>query len=151
MISIIILQSVRFIFGVNIGREKVFLGGSGCKNRIDGSYFPGEKTKGCYPDIPILTKSKLLNVEVDENRHQFYNMLCELARYDSLMYGQDELRNTTCIRFNPHDCEGMTLPFVDRVRVLLQSIRNEMNVDVIDDTPKLIVKYFFYGDVCSCV
>jgi hypothetical protein len=72
-------------------------------------------------------------------------------RYDSLMYGQDELRNTTCIRFNPHDCEGMTLPFVDRVRVLLQSIRNEMNVDVIDDTPKLIVKYFFYGDVCSCV
>lgn len=83
---------------IKVGRQ--YLGGAGCSKQIDGRTCVC-KTQGAYPDIPIVTELGVIVIEVDENAHRYYELDCELARYDTLMYGSDDLRPTTAIRFNP--------------------------------------------------
>ena len=74
---------------------------------------------------------RLICGEVDENQHRYYQVACELARYDTLAYGATSIelvptvdnpspsqgRATIVIRLNPHDTDSMVVPFIERVRV----------------------------------
>ena len=94
-------------------------------------------------------------MKVDEKRHLSYEVSCELARYDLVMYGvgaiKDEVPPTLVIRFNPHPLQGQDLPDLeDRICELAQVIRDEMErfekcqVDNWE-APTLTVQYMFYG------
>ena len=76
---------------------------------------------------------RLICGEVDENQHRYYDLSCELARYDTLAYGIAPIeltpkvqnpspthgRATTVIRLNPHDTDSMKVPFIERVRAFI--------------------------------
>ena len=72
------------------------------------------------------------------------------------MYGSatkvgGELRSTFLIRFNPHDTPLCKIPFIDRVKVLIQTVRNMLAStlpELESERPTLAVQYMFYSDVC---
>jgi hypothetical protein len=85
-------------------------------------------------------------VEVDENRHQFYEPSCELARLDSLTFGTDrDAIPTIVLRFNPHG--ALTLPFIEMIRTLVQQIKVELEKPLVTDVFGTRVIYMFYGKV----
>jgi hypothetical protein len=87
-----------------------------------------EKAKGAYPDIPIVLQDRVVIIEIDEHRHQFYNELCELARYDTLQFGTGHLLPTKVFRFNPHDTPNIKLDFQAKLKVLIQRVRNYLTL-----------------------
>jgi hypothetical protein len=149
---VFIMKAIRSMFGEYIGKYKPYLGGIHCSDQLDGGSCSGEKTKGAYPDVAMVWGDRLLLIEIDENRHHSYNEQCELARYDTLMHGQKDPRSTKVIRLNPHNCEGMELPLIERIRVLLQYIRNELK-SMEDkqqvDLHVMEVAFLFYATACS--
>jgi len=138
------------------------IGGQSCKDALDGSGDCEEKTKGAYIDIPIVLPDRLICGEVDENQHRYYQVACELARYDTLAYGATSLelvptlenpfptqgRATIVIRLNPHDItDSMVVPFIERVRVFIQMFRNLMTQPLSEnDRIGATVHYLFYGE-----
>ena len=137
-----------YFFGNGLKFSKSYLGGTGCSRQVDGSSDCAEKTKGAYPDIPILLNDRLVIIEVDENRHQHYEVSCELARYDTLQFSSNHLLPTTCIRFNPHLTTTNKLRFEDRVKTLVQVVRNRLLANLgKDEVPVMSVMYLFYGEV----
>jgi hypothetical protein len=70
---------------------------------------------------------------VDENQHRYYDISCELARYDTLTFGTEQLRATFINRFNPHDTPELTVPFIDRLKVFIQTIRNQLKCPLSED------------------
>jgi hypothetical protein len=75
---------------------------------------------------PIVLQDRVIFSEVDENQHRYYDVSCELSRYDTLTFGTEQLRATFINRFNPHHTPEMTVPFIDRVKVFIQTIRNQL-------------------------
>jgi hypothetical protein len=138
----------------------LMIGGQSCKEALDGGDCE-EKTKGAYIDIPIVLPDRLICGEVDENQHRYYQVACELARYDTLAYGATSLelvptlenpfptqgRATIVIRLNPHDTDSMKVPFIERVRVFIQMFRNLMTQPIsANDRIGATVYYLFYGE-----
>ena len=140
-----------------------YVGGSRCTNAINGSNNCEEKTKtkGAYPDIPIILENGNIHVEIDEHEHKHYPMSCELARYDTVHNGtetndQGQLYPSVFLRFNPHKVSGKEeIPLEVRLRVLIQCVRNEIDsfqklIDIPshpDDPPPVVhVQYLFYDD-----
>ena len=148
-------------FGEDIKRNyNSMIGGLVCKNALDGEGDCEEKAKGAYIDIPFVLPDRLILGEVDENSHRYYDLSCELARYDTLAYGIAPIeitptienpspiqgRATFILRFNPHDTPSMVVPFIQRVRAFIQMIRNLMTQSLTaDDRIGVIVCYMFYG------
>ena len=137
------------------------IGGPSCKEALDGSGDCEERTKGAYIDIPIVLPDRLICGKVDENQHRYYQVACELARYDTLAYGTQPInivptdavpsptqgRATIVIRLNPHDTRTMKVSFIDRVRVFIQMFRNLMTQPLsADDRIGAHVYYLFYGE-----
>ena len=135
------------------------IGGSVCKNPLDGEGHCEEKTKGAYVDIPFVLPDRLILGEVDENQHRYFNLSCELGRYDTITYGIAPIeivpttenpnpiqgRATFIIRFNPHDTPKMVIPFIERIRVFIQIIRNLMMQPLTaEDRIGARVYYMFY-------
>jgi hypothetical protein len=142
------LQALCHFFGQGLKFSKAYLGGTGCSRQVDGSQACAENTKGAYPDIPTLLNDRVINIEVDENRHQFYDVSCELARYDTLQFGSDKLRPTICIRFNPHVVATCQVLFEDRIKILIQIFRNALHAELDEnEVPVMPVRYLFYGQV----
>lgn len=59
-------------------------------------------TKGAMkrPDFALVEKEYVIDIEVDENYHRYYNILCELKRIEQL---HETCRLSMClIRFNPN-------------------------------------------------
>ena len=123
-----------------------FVGGTACKDQINGSC-SDEKTKGAYPDIPLVWKDRYGIIEVDENRHNFYEQSCELARYDTIQFGTDQLKPTKFFRFNPHKTNDIPFTLLEKVKVLIQSVRNYFKAELNPDLPVAYVEYLFYGEV----
>ena len=136
------------------------IGGRGCKVALDGEGECVEKTKGAYVDIPLVLQDRLILCEVDENLHCNYNPSCELSRLDTLAYGIAPIeltptienpnptqgRATYILRFNPHNTDTMDVPFIERVRVFIQVIRNLMAQSITEeDRIGANVCYLFYG------
>jgi hypothetical protein len=143
-------------FGEDIKRNyNSMIGGLVCKNALDGEGECEEKTKGAYIAIPFVLPDRLILGEVDENQHRYYDLSCELARYDTLAYGIAPIevtptienpnpiqgRATFILRFNPHDTPSMVVPFIQRVRTFIQMIRNLM-------TQPLTAEYRIGANVC---
>lgn len=83
-------------------------------------------------------------MEVDENRHQFYEQSCELARLDSLSFGTDrDAIPTIVIRFNPHG----PLEFVAMTQALVHQIRLELAAPLVEGEFGTRVIFMFYGMV----
>ncbi|KAJ3253191.1 hypothetical protein HDU77_004681 [Chytriomyces hyalinus] len=83
----LVLQTVCHFFREGVWLNKgTFLGGTACKDQLD-SACNDKRTKGAYPDIPLISTDCVAVVEVDENQHQYYNQTCELARYGTLQFG----------------------------------------------------------------
>ena len=89
----------------------------------------------------------MIVIEVDENAHRYYEPACELARYDTLMYGSDDLRPTTAIRFNPHNTSENKEPLEDRAKALVQVIRNSLKTPSTSEIPVMSIQYMFYNSV----
>ena len=68
---------------IQLPRESM---GDVCQQKIDGAECL-QRTKRAYVDIPLLSKDRPFLVEVDENRHSFYDISCEMARLDTIVYG----------------------------------------------------------------
>jgi hypothetical protein len=137
-----------------LGGKAPYLGGERYKRDIDGSTRPGKRTRGAYPDIAIpVSAGFLLIIEIDENMHRHYELLCELARYDAIQWGQGVLRDTVVIRFNPHKTSEHEEDLEERLQKLCQVIADEMTKeekrvkgsDI--DRHDLTVKYMFYNTV----
>jgi len=94
-----------------------------------------------------VTESGATIIEVDENAHRYYEPACELARYDTLMYGSDQLRPTTAIRFNPHNTRDNKEPLEDRAKALVQVVRNSLKTPRTTDLPIMSIQYMFYNSV----
>ena len=108
-IEALVKQCLKHFFGVEVeSNYRKRIGGPSCKESIDG---PGDcpKTKAAEVDAPFVLKDRVIFSEVDENLHRFYNVSCELARYDTLTYGTDRPCATFVNRFNPHNTDGMTV------------------------------------------
>ena len=88
-------------------------------------------------------------------------MSCELGRYDTLAHGVAPIeitptdenptpvqgRATFILRLNPHDTSTMKVPFIDRVRVFIQIVRNLINQPLsTEDRIGATVYYLFYGE-----
>ena len=140
-------QCLRHFFGDAIeSNYRHQIGGIYCKKNIDGSGDCHDKTKAAYVDIPIVLQDRVIFNEVDENQHRYYDFSCELAGYDTLMFGTEKIRDTFINRFNPHDTSEMTVPFIDRVRVFIQTIRNQMTSSLSEEEKiSASVSYLFYG------
>ena len=95
------------------------------------------------------------------HNNRYYQVACELARYDTLAYGAapieiaptDDIpspsqgRATIVIRINPHDTYSMVVPFIERVRVFIQMFRNLMTKRLSEnDRIGASVYYLFYGE-----
>ncbi|KAJ3122138.1 hypothetical protein HK100_012118 [Physocladia obscura] len=102
-----------------------------------------EKAKGAYPDIPIVLQDRVAIIEIDENRHQYYDTSCELARYDVLQFGTATLLATKVFRFNPHD--SLTVKFEFEVK-LLQRVRNYVNQELDEEVPVAAVEWLYYDE-----
>jgi hypothetical protein len=124
-----------------------FLGGNTCTTQIDGTCNT-ENTKGAYPDLPIVLPDRIAIVETDENRHQYYDKSCELARYDTLQFGHKTLLPSKIFRFNPHDTATIKLDFTAKLKVLVQRVRNYLLEELeADAAPVASVEWLFYGEV----
>ena len=123
------------------------IGGVYCKDSIDGEDDCQDKTKAAYVDIPIVLQDRVIFSEVDENQHRYYDVSCELARYDTLTFGTEQLRATFINRFNPHNTPEVTVPFIDRVKAFIQTIRNQLRCPLLSEDEKVSasVSYLFYG------
>ncbi|KAI9088791.1 hypothetical protein DFS34DRAFT_598199 [Phlyctochytrium arcticum] len=76
---------------------------------------------------------------------KFFISSCELARYDILQFGRNQdLVPTYIARFNPHDTETK-LPFLSKLKVLVQSVRNYLNTPLVEAGPDASVQFFYYG------
>ncbi|KAI9333091.1 hypothetical protein BDR26DRAFT_615693 [Obelidium mucronatum] len=127
--------------------KNTYLGGASCKVQLDGACSE-EKAKGAYPDILLVLLDRVLIVEVDENRHRFYEQSCELARYDTLQFGSTTLLPSRIVRFNPHDTPNVQLDLTAKLRILIQRIRDYLNEELdIDAAPVESVQFLFYGQV----
>ena len=85
---------------------------------------------------------------MDENKHNNYVVSCELGRYDTLLHGQRVPKPTLVVRFNPHNTSTITIPFLDRLKLLVQNLRREFaRVLPKEELPIVTVQYLFYGVV----
>ena len=122
--------------------------------QIDGNGQCDQKTKGAYPVIFFVLKHFILVLEIDENEHKFYDATCELVRYDTMQYGQEKLRKTVCIRFNPHQCTSVVdqPAFLERVKELVQIIRTILKNEAVktpsSDELVMNIMYLGYNQVC---
>jgi hypothetical protein len=117
--------------------------------QINGMYCD-VKTKAAKPDLSLLLSDRRIIIETDENRHEFYNKWCELGRYDTLQFGASILLPTLCLRFNPHNTNRIKMEFTDRIKVLVQHVRNLLTSSLpADEVPVMSVQYLFYGEVSS--
>ncbi|KAJ3010752.1 UNVERIFIED_CONTAM: hypothetical protein HDU68_001998 [Siphonaria sp. JEL0065] len=142
---VFVFMTVCHFFGEGIRFNKgTLLGGTACKDQVDGAC-NDEKTKGAYPDIPLVLNDRVAIVEVDENRHQYYNQSCELARYDTLQFGTGWLLPTRVFRFNPHDTATLRFDFTSKL-MLIQRVRNYLNEELeIGAAPVASVEWLYYG------
>ncbi|KAJ3410506.1 hypothetical protein HDV05_003696 [Chytridiales sp. JEL 0842] len=142
----LVLKTVCHFFGDGVRFNKgTFLGGASCKEQIDGKC-DNAKTKGAYPDIPLVLEDRVVIVEIDESRHQFYNESCELARYDTLQFGTKHLLPTKVFRFNPHDTSTIKLDFQAKLKVLIQRVRNYLTSTLEETIPVASVEWLYYGE-----
>ena len=125
------------------------LGGKAFRKQIDGTCVADtEKTKGAYPDVMIENANSSMVVEIDEHRHDGYNVSCELRRYDTLLLGRDSQTPMLVVRFNPHNTGTVKTPFVEILKVLIQYLRTEFAHDKHqNEVVKTTVQYMFYGEV----
>ena len=63
------------------------------------------------------------------------------------MYGSDQLRPTTAIRFNPHNTRDNKEPLEDRAKALVQVIRNSLKTPSTSEIPVMSIQYMFYNSV----
>ena len=120
---------------------------------IDGGLCPAEgaeapvRTKAALPDLAMVLPHKNIFIEIDENRHQFYDESCELARYDTLQFGADSTKPSLCLRFNPHVVVNQELPSLeDRIKFLMQRLRNATTAPIdTEAAPTMTVQHLFYG------
>lgn len=140
---------IRILIHILIGN---FHGGVGCSGQINGACLEQQKDKGAYPDFYLHLPKWVLYVEVDENRHAYYNKACEAARLDIVHFGSQVLKPSLLIRFNPHLMKGESeVSFEDRVKNLAQRLRNALRdfdkqLDLAEEVPVMHVQYMFYGD-----
>lgn len=141
-------QSLAHFYGENVLlNSNKYLGGIACKDQINGPC-SSDKTKGAYPDISLVWKDRYAFVEIDENRHNNYDKSCELARYETVHYGTETTKPSRFFRFNPHSNDNTNYTILDKIKVLIQSLRNYFNIDLNPDVvfvPSLV--YFYYGEV----
>ena len=152
------IRCILTIFFPGIERSHVSLGGPGCARAVHGgpaaelSCEEKEVRKRAYPDLYLVTESLNLFIEIDENRHEYYDRACELARLDILQFGvhKEDLKESVLLRFNPHHVmhggQKEELPDIDlRIKALIQTIRNELTPRTRLEIPVMRVKYLFYG------
>ncbi|KAJ3266487.1 hypothetical protein HDU77_000587 [Chytriomyces hyalinus] len=138
----LVLQTVCHFFGEGVRLNKgTFLGGTACKDQLDG-VCNDKRTKGAYPEIPLISTDRVAIVEVDKNRHQFYDKTCELARYDTLQFGTAVLLPTRVFRFNPHDMATLQFELSSKLKVLVQQVHNYLNEELeVDAAPVASVEW----------
>ena len=132
---------------------KTRLGGLDCTQSIDGSLCPAGsaealvRTKAALPDLAMVLLHMNIYIEIDENRHQYYEESCELARYDTVQFGADSIKPSLCLRFNPHVVVNQDLPSLeDRIKFLMQRLRNAINAPIDKEAePIMTVQHLFYG------
>ncbi|KAJ3379111.1 hypothetical protein HDU80_002587 [Chytriomyces hyalinus] len=127
----LVLQTVCHFFGEGVRLNKgTFLGGTACKDQLD-SACNDERTKGAYPDIPLISTDRVA---------------IELAQYDTLQFGTAVLLPTRVFRFNPHDTATLKFEFSSKLKVLVQQVRNYLNEELeVDAAPVASVQWLFYG------
>ena len=150
------IRNISAAFSPGIEHNKASLGGASCALSVHGAQvsellcLQEEVRKRSFPDMYLATESLNLFLEIDENRHQYYDPACELARLDTLQYGvlEADLKTLVLIRFNPHnvytDGVKQALPDPDdRLKTLIHTVRNEMRVPMTAEIPVMTVKYLF--------
>ena len=131
-------EGIKFNFGTLIG-------GTSCSKQVDGNRdCNGLKTKGAYVDIPLILEDRVIYIEVDENSHRYYDVTCELARYDTLSYGTNQSgKHVDIIRFNPHQTSSVKVDLTPRLKCLVQLIRNLMTQQLFDDVATALHNMFY--------
>ncbi|KAJ3223993.1 hypothetical protein HDU78_011118 [Chytriomyces hyalinus] len=119
----LMLQTMCHFFREGVWLNKgTFLGGTACKDQLDGA------------------------CNVDENQHQYYDQTCELASYNMLQFGTAVLLPTQVFCFNPHDTPALKFEVSSKLKVLDQQICNYLNEELdIGAAPVASVEWLFYG------
>lgn len=87
-------------------------------------------------------------MEIDENRHGGYPVPCEAARYDTIQFGTIRLIPTKFFRFNPHDTLCTKFDIADKIKVLIQRLRNHFKEEICADAPPVAsIEFLYYGEV----
>ena len=86
-------------------------------------------------------------MEVDENRHAYYNPDCEANRLDVVQYGSQVTKPSLLVRFNPHLMAGESeVTFELRLKNLAQYLLNALrSFDPTSSKPVMYIQYMFYG------
>ena len=85
-------------------------------------------------------------MEVDENRHAYYNPDCEANRLDVVQYGSQVTKPSLLVRFNPHlMARESEVTFELRLKNLAQYLRNALRSFEAGSAPVMYIQYMFYG------
>ena len=132
-VEVIVMASVGEIFGqALLAHRSAYFSGPMCANNVQGSSSSECKTEvnRTFIDLTIIELNYIIHLEVDEHRHDPYEVSCEIARYDRMVYSQNGiLKKVIIIRFNPHDTEDIKISFIIKLKSLLQILRNIIDIE----------------------
>lgn len=146
----LVLSCLRHFFPGIFLNAGTHVGGASCSEAVDGSKSCEHRTRGAFLDTYLIGDDKVVFVEVDEDRHKFYDKSCEMVRYEAVHFGHNFSHfPSVLLRFNPNVVEGEDTELLYRIKVLAQQIRDELKARPSDEQLEAAekrVQFMYYGE-----